>query len=85
MLKSTVALMLAAGLSFVSVDQSLAAASCPTGTKLPRVVTIHKQKTCVYNCPVGCHVCQSDDSDPKTGCSVSYRCTVGRPGSNDCP
>jgi hypothetical protein len=84
MLKSTVAMMLAAGLSFAFVDHSYAQ-SCPSEMRFPVVRVIHHVKTCVYSCPAPCHVCQSDATDPKTGCSNSYRCTAGKPGSNDCP
>jgi hypothetical protein len=84
MLRSTVALMLATGLSFAFAGTSYAQ-SCPTNTRFPVVRVIHGVKTCLYSCPAKCHVCQSDTVNEKTGCADSYRCTVGRPGSNDCP
>jgi hypothetical protein len=85
MLKSTVALMLAAGLSFGFVVQSYAATSCPPGRKIPRVSVVKHVKTCVFSCPAGCNICPTEDSDPKTGCPVSYRCVMGKIGSGDCP
>ena len=85
MLKSTVGLMLAAGLSFGSAVQSYAATTCPTGIRFPRVSVVKHVKTCVFSCPTGCNVCPSDDTNPKTECPVSYRCITGKIGSDQCP
>ena len=85
MLKSIVALMLAAGLGLGSVVHSYAATSCPPARKVPGVSVVHHVKTCVFSCPAGCNICPSDKSDPKTGCPVSYHCVMGKIGSGDCP
>jgi hypothetical protein len=84
MLKSTVALMLATGLSFGSVGYSYAATSCPPGSRTPGVKVVHHENTCVFACPAGCNICPTD-TNPKTGCPYSYRCITGKIGGGECP
>ena len=86
MSKLIVASIFAIGLSLGFATHPYAAESKSSPSKKTvRASLVGGQTVCHYHCAPGLHVCPSDDTNPKTGCPVSYRCVRGLPGSNDCP
>jgi hypothetical protein len=83
MSKLIVGSIIAIGLSLGFATHPYAAESSPK--KTVRATLVRGQAVCHYHCSPGLHVCPSDDTNPRTGCPVSYRCVRGLIGSNDCP